>query len=206
MIETVDTSVIPSNEEQMNEFETTDNSEIECSICLDTIQFSEQCTNNCGHTFCKSCLDSWLDDGKTTCPMCRQTIQYLTYQGETRRLIIQTITPEQTVQTNRRRTNQNPDTITLNRGLYCSFKFVFMVMALCSGIQIAFIHRLQYQNDNTDYLYEQCMNNNSQLHKIIENSGYVTLGDYEKYLIMDRDTSDFYVCNIPRYFVDHCFT
>ena len=50
--------------------------EIECPVCQE--QFSE---NNepkvlyCQHTFCKSCLESWLlqhDGGALTCPNCRQ--------------------------------------------------------------------------------------------------------------------------------------
>ena len=169
----------------------------ECSICLDTMQPHNISENNCGHQFCKGCIDSWLDDGKNTCPMCRQPIQYLTQNGETHRLIVKRIPPEE---------YRNQPTPIVQRGIHHSVKCVFLAMAFCSAIQIAFIHRLQNQNQDITDSYERCQSNNSILNHIIEDNHYIGVGPYEKYLIMDPDTSDFYVCNIPRYFVDHCFT
>ena len=35
---------------------------IECSICLTSnIISTEKCTLNCHHSFCKPCLDGWLN-------------------------------------------------------------------------------------------------------------------------------------------------
>ena len=37
---------------------------IDCSICLnEEIEDLDKCMNNCGHIFCKSCLDTWLNRG-----------------------------------------------------------------------------------------------------------------------------------------------
>ncbi|KAM1515989.1 hypothetical protein FF1_015024 [Malus domestica] len=44
-----------------------------CSVCLECIERShevrEQC--NCDHVFHRKCLDSWVNQGQVTCPLCR---------------------------------------------------------------------------------------------------------------------------------------
>ena len=60
----------------------------ECSICLtDSINILNKCTTQCSHNFCKGCLDKWFDKGKSSCPMCRQTLQYFNHNGENTRII-----------------------------------------------------------------------------------------------------------------------
>ena len=50
----------------------------DCSICLnEEIEDLDKCKNNCGHVFCKTCLDNWLNRGNDDCPLCRQKIEYL---------------------------------------------------------------------------------------------------------------------------------
>jgi len=42
-----------------------------CSICItDKIA---NCQTNCGHNFCKSCIEKWMEN-KNSCPMCRNKI------------------------------------------------------------------------------------------------------------------------------------
>ena len=54
---------------------------IECSICFnEEIEEFNKCTNNCGHVFCKCCLDTWLNRGNDDCPLCRQKIEYFEYR------------------------------------------------------------------------------------------------------------------------------
>ena len=51
-----------------------------CYICLiQYIPVEQKCITNCNHSFCKSCLDTWFDEGKNSCPICRQIIQYFNY-------------------------------------------------------------------------------------------------------------------------------
>lgn len=48
-------------------------SRLECSICFDYFDDFERLPkilDNCGHTFCYSCLDDWLSSDES-CPMCR---------------------------------------------------------------------------------------------------------------------------------------
>ena len=57
-----------------------------CSICLN--EYDENvCETQCHHRFCKSCLDQWFDKNSLSCPLCRSSIQYFTYQGSIHRVV-----------------------------------------------------------------------------------------------------------------------
>ena len=45
--------------------------EQDCPICL--IEKIANCQTNCGHNFCKSCIEKWTENEKS-CPMCRKYI------------------------------------------------------------------------------------------------------------------------------------
>ncbi|KAL5551481.1 hypothetical protein UlMin_001657 [Ulmus minor] len=47
--------------------------EVICSICLDCLERSHEIRElvRCEHVFHKECLDSWIDQGQLTCPLCR---------------------------------------------------------------------------------------------------------------------------------------
>ncbi|KAH6813593.1 hypothetical protein C2S51_022611 [Perilla frutescens var. frutescens] len=44
-----------------------------CSVCLSKIEawHNVRELGNCGHAFHVECLDSWMDHGHATCPVCR---------------------------------------------------------------------------------------------------------------------------------------
>jgi hypothetical protein len=47
----------------------------ECVICTDLFRLNEgKRTLVCGHVYHKKCIDKWILDYKTTCPLCRQKI------------------------------------------------------------------------------------------------------------------------------------
>lgn len=46
-----------------------------CSICLGLLA-QEQYITECKHTFCKLCLDNWINQDKNTCPNCRQALYF----------------------------------------------------------------------------------------------------------------------------------
>lgn len=50
--------------------------ELECSICMCAMESNNNTTmtTRCNHTFHKTCIQRWLDTGKTTCPLCRCTV------------------------------------------------------------------------------------------------------------------------------------
>ena len=58
-----------------------------CSICLveDILNISIM---DCGHKYCKECIDGWFDKGNNTCPMCRKEIIYFKNNDDNYRLII----------------------------------------------------------------------------------------------------------------------
>ena len=93
---------------EMNDNITMTSSAEQCAICLDTIIKEQECINNCGHRFCKSCLDRYLDSGKTECPLCRQIIQYFEHNSEHYRLILKQINQRQQTQP-----QINPNTIVI---------------------------------------------------------------------------------------------
>ncbi|KAL2237881.1 RING-H2 finger protein ATL80-like [Sesamum indicum] len=49
---------------------------IVCSICLECIEWCDEIRElcNCSHVFHSGCLDTWLDEGQVTCPLCRSML------------------------------------------------------------------------------------------------------------------------------------
>ncbi|KAI3469064.1 hypothetical protein Pfo_025727 [Paulownia fortunei] len=47
-----------------------------CSICLECIEWSHEIRElcNCSHLFHRECLDTWIDEGQVTCPLCRSML------------------------------------------------------------------------------------------------------------------------------------
>ena len=48
--------------------------ELQCSVCTEV--FIEATTINCGHTFCKYCINKWQQQ-KSNCPVCRTDINHM---------------------------------------------------------------------------------------------------------------------------------
>lgn len=55
---------------------TYDSFEKECPICYTNMNFRNEATTNCKHTFCSGCLQKWLHNHNNICPICRTTIEY----------------------------------------------------------------------------------------------------------------------------------
>ncbi|XP_021292296.1 E3 ubiquitin-protein ligase RHA2B-like [Herrania umbratica] len=47
-----------------------------CTVCLDSMEKSEEIRAlcKCCHVFHKECLDTWVNEGQVTCPLCRSTL------------------------------------------------------------------------------------------------------------------------------------
>lgn len=46
----------------------------DCTICYDKIKKENNSKTRCGHYFCRTCLDAWMNVN-TTCPICRTVIK-----------------------------------------------------------------------------------------------------------------------------------
>ncbi|KAL8064687.1 hypothetical protein ABFX02_01G107300 [Erythranthe guttata] len=47
-----------------------------CTICLECVELNEEIRVlcNCTHLFHRVCLDTWIDQGQVTCPLCRSML------------------------------------------------------------------------------------------------------------------------------------
>ncbi|XWS50193.1 hypothetical protein CRYUN_Cryun12cG0068100 [Craigia yunnanensis] len=47
-----------------------------CTVCLDSMEKSDEMRElcKCSHVFHKECLDTWVNEGQVTCPLCRSTL------------------------------------------------------------------------------------------------------------------------------------
>ncbi|XP_022754275.1 uncharacterized protein LOC111302747 [Durio zibethinus] len=47
-----------------------------CTVCLDSMEKSDEIRElcMCSHVFHKECLDTWVNEGQVTCPLCRSTL------------------------------------------------------------------------------------------------------------------------------------
>jgi hypothetical protein len=74
-----------------------------CTVCMkEDLNKDEIYFTNCGHEFCKPCLDDWFERGNQSCPLCRSEINTYKYKDERYKLVIHRIETE----TNVRRSNQ----------------------------------------------------------------------------------------------------
>jgi hypothetical protein len=45
-----------------------------CTICYDDLSSETSMTTFCGHDFHNDCINRWIDQDKSTCPLCRASI------------------------------------------------------------------------------------------------------------------------------------
>lgn len=53
------------------------NTKVQCVFCLSKIKHGEEKILRCGHSFHKSCMDSWIELKKSTCPLCRDSTSFI---------------------------------------------------------------------------------------------------------------------------------
>ncbi len=121
-----------------------------CSICLQDMINKDTCLTQCSHRFCIECLDVWFDRGEHSCPMCRQAIQYITHNNETKRIIFNRLTIDRNV----RRIRDNPisrsminDNVIISRPLYR-----FMIGSYFILSTFIILPSMLYYEKNKDYL------------------------------------------------------
>lgn len=53
-----------------------DGDDLQCAVCLDGVGEKQEVRElgNCCHVFHKECIDSWMDKGHGSCPLCRSKL------------------------------------------------------------------------------------------------------------------------------------
>ena len=75
--------------ETINESSKESKDQYTCTICMkEDLNKGEIYYTNCGHEFCKPCLDDWFKRGNQSCPLCRSEINYYKHNDEKYKLII----------------------------------------------------------------------------------------------------------------------
>jgi len=124
----------------------------QCPVCL-TEGLVNRCLTNCDHAYCKTCLDTWFSRGNTTCPICRQDIQYITHGGETYRVVLRSVPGPRP----RPRPGPGPgQRIGPNRYLYRLLTGSISVMGLLIGYELIKLYELHVDNQKTNIEYQTC--------------------------------------------------
>jgi len=175
-----------------------------CAVCLEEIDEAEECKNSCGHSFCKACIDNWLDQGKNQCPLCRQDIKYLETKYSNYRIIIKT-----TTQNANQRINpiiRSPDVVPVNRRVFYTLRYSLYFSFIFSVVQGWFIHNLRKSYRDLLQQSIECHQNNTELNEIITENKYFHGGEIDNYLIMDKHSDMLRICYLPVEFMARCFT
>jgi len=149
-------------------------SDTQCAICLDVIDEHMQCINNCGHSFCKPCIDLLFDTGNTSCPLCRQPIQYFVHNSEKFRLIIKGATP--TTRPDNRPANRPVNNALVNNALvierrnHKSLRIMFSSLLFLLGLQVMYTNSVENHYNELSIMYQACTLNNTMLEALINNN------------------------------------
>lgn len=170
----------------------------ECSICLsESILPENECINSCGHSFCKQCLDRWLDQGKKQCPMCRQDIKYFEHDGDKYRLII-----SDNVSREIARIDTSPHL--LKKINILRFTILSLVTYIC--VQAYTIHDQYASRKTTLHKLNTCLNDNNDFQNIINDNHMINTMDTENMFVMNKQDDQLSYCELPTYYIDQCFT
>ena len=192
---------------ELNDSISSTTSSEQCAICLDSIVDEQECINNCGHKFCKSCLDRYLDSGKIECPLCRQPIQYFEHNSEHFRLILKKVSDRQ-----REPRVLQPNNLVVDRKRYMIYRFLFIAL-FTTNIMDMFMHKIYDAQQNLLLeKYQDCEKNNTLLQdRIFDLEGVVNdmypsdHSEYGFYLIIDKLRGLHSECYLPTNLINTCF-
>tara|TARA_Y100001958_G_scaffold158540_1_gene156726 strand:- start:2464 stop:2973 length:510 start_codon:yes stop_codon:yes gene_type:complete len=161
----------------------------DCPICLSEI--IDYTTTNCGHSYCKTCIDNCLDN-KLECPMCRQNIKYIKNSSETIRVV----------------RYSNASTNNISNELFMHYYSRYNAFKLFNYISIIYILYTLYKMNS---LYQQ----NSILNKKLNycNNNIIVLENYiNKYTFTNLKLENvkiivnniIRVCKMPLEYINMC--
>jgi hypothetical protein len=138
----------------------------ECPICLTSeIQCNVLCMNNCGHVYCKGCIDNWLDLGKNICPMCRQPIQYIKHNNETYRVVVKQQNASRTRDDVRPPNNRY---IMIRKDIFGILRTGFCITMLLLIGQVSYMMNRYRDNSDTISNYNHCLHHYANEKGIME--------------------------------------
>lgn len=122
-----------------------------CTICMkEDLNKDEIYYTNCGHEFCKPCLDDWFKRGNQSCPLCRSEINYYKHNDEKYKLIIHRVESDGHEQDHENQLNQINLNDLINHSLVVRNIVKSNIRLRLYGFSITFL--LFYMINN--YLYE----------------------------------------------------
>ena len=185
-----------------------------CTICMkEDLNKDEIYYTNCGHEFCKPCLDDWFERGNQSCPLCRSEIKYYKHNDEKYKLIIHKVENDERGQ---ERVNQlhhiNLNDL-INRNLavrnivkanirlrFYGFSMTFLLFYMINN----YLYELQNINDLNNEL-KICNINNTHLQDSLNtcesNNHYLSIGYYVSMFNGELSRRCFY----PLKFYNICF-
>ena len=184
----------------------------ECAICLKPeIDDADRCINDCGHEFCKSCIDTWFDRGHNSCPLCRQLINYFRYNEDNYRVIIKHMRTPRSSGINRQQGLQQGSVITIHKGTYNFFRFVGIGVLTMLFLQGYLLVKAREGYHDLYDSYRECMRNTTvlshyihQLHQPPQNVYKNDLPE-EDVFVYNKHIDEYVKCYIPNYYINKCF-
>lgn len=165
-----------------------------CPICLSEI--TDNTTTNCGHSFCKTCIDNCLDN-KIECPMCRQTIRYIKNLSETIRVVSYT---------NNSNSLSNP---VINSEIFMYYYSRYKAHQIFNIVSIFYtfynlyrINSLNGQNSILDKKLNDCIDNTTNLENYINEYTISNIKLENVEIIVNNIIR---VCRIPIEYMNMCY-
>lgn len=186
-----------------------------CTICMKEDLIDEDIYHtNCGHEFCRPCLDDWFQRGNNSCPLCRSKIDIYKYKSENYRLVIHEINNGINNEEDLTQINiNNPlilrrimDTNIIFRGLVKQNAklriFLFLTMA---GFLFTFNSYLSLMANYGELIkeYKECTNSNTNLTDHLNSC--LDLDKNSGYYINIIDGENVRRCFYPEKFYEMCF-
>ena len=171
-----------------------------CAICLSNeIPQEEECTTNCNHKFCLSCINHWFNQETTTCPLCRAIITSYNNTEGTHHII-----SIMNSGNNNNNDNQNDNNlaaiIQLKTRIYY-LKFTVLISFIYFIYSLYQTNNLIFERNRYEILYKNCTEKLDISNQVItimsDNDSLSPLPVYFN--------NHLYNCFFPLYYINKCY-
>ena len=166
------------------------NTSNQCIICFKRIIDENKCILECPHFFCKSCLDSWFNQGKDSCTLCRNKITYYTKNSENYRII------------HNKQNRQSRNQIMIDNDhhrhvvVFCRISFILNLVSLY------FIFDYMFENESLNRYLRSCITNNTLVSDTLYSCENTVLDEIN---VFNYNSHSFYTCSFPIHYINKCF-